>query len=380
MVENNKEILNIVITGGPCGGKTTALDSLAKLLRSMGYVVYICPETATELINSGIKPYGEHRLDPIDFQEIATETQNDKEKTRRKAARRCPHDKVAILYDRGLLDGRAYVSKEEYQMILDKLGLKESEILASYDLVIHMVTAAIGKVSAYTTSNNKARTETVEEAKEKDNAVMESYSNHPNFFIVNNDCDFDEKIERVCNIIRAFIGENAVIKRERYLLDLEDIDFEVCGNNMLEEYIEEFVKKYDTDEDEVYARSTINGYSYFTYTKNRFLPDGSKVSTCKTISKEEYINELEKIKGSVIYKTRYNFIDQGERYRLDFCEIDGKYMYILERDVSNVNKKPLPYFINNGYDITNNRDYDDDSLFVDHNINQVVKKKRKRGN
>lgn len=373
MVENNKEILNIVITGGPCGGKTTALDSLAKLLRSMGYVVYICPETATELINSGIKPYGEHRLDPIDFQEIVTETQNDKEKTRRKAARRCPHDKVAILYDRGLLDGRAYVSKEEYQMILDKLGLKESEILASYDLVIHMVTAAIGKVSAYTTSNNKARTETVEEAKEKDNAVMESYSNHPNFFIVNNDCNFDEKIERVCNIIRAFIGENSVIKREKYLLELEDIDFEICGNNMLEEYIEEFVKKENDDEDEVYTKSTINEYSYFTYTKNRFLPDGSKVSTCKTISKEEYVYELERINKKPIHKTRYNFIDKGERYRLDFCDIDGEYIYILERDVSNINKTPLPYFIHNGVDITKNRNYDDDNMYIDRNAKQLIK-------
>ena len=28
----NKELLNIVVTGGPCGGKTTALDELPKFI------------------------------------------------------------------------------------------------------------------------------------------------------------------------------------------------------------------------------------------------------------------------------------------------------------------------------------------------------------
>ena len=77
-----KNIFNIVVTGGPCGGKTTALDELLKLLRSYGYTVYIVSEVATELINDGI---------------------------RREAALKCPNDNVAILYDRGVHDNKAFL-------------------------------------------------------------------------------------------------------------------------------------------------------------------------------------------------------------------------------------------------------------------------------
>ena len=371
-----KKILNIVITGGPCGGKTTAMDDLAKLLRSLGYIVYICPEAATYVINNGIKPFGAHRLNGRDFQKIVSKTQKYHEEISRDSANACPNDKVAILYDRGLLDGRAYVGNEVFQEILNEIGITESEILSNYDLVIHMVTAAIGAEKFYTTDNNTARTETPEEAREKDHATMESYSNHPNFYIVNNNGTFDEKRQMVENIIRLYIGEEPVIKKERYLVDIRDIDFELCNNTILEEEIEEFVKKYDNAEDEVYSRSMVNEHSYFTYTKNRFQKDGSKVSTCRTIDKSIYLDELAKIKGNVIHKTRYNFIDGGERYRLDFYDINDGNFCILERDVTNINKKPLPYFIYNATNITNNRNYDDDSIFIDYNIDQIVKKKK----
>ena len=49
-----KKIHNIVITGGPCGGKTTALEKISKTFREMGYLVLIVNETATELIRDGI--------------------------------------------------------------------------------------------------------------------------------------------------------------------------------------------------------------------------------------------------------------------------------------------------------------------------------------
>ena len=44
------EITKIVITGGPCAGKTTALSWIQSNFTKLGYTVLFVPETATELI------------------------------------------------------------------------------------------------------------------------------------------------------------------------------------------------------------------------------------------------------------------------------------------------------------------------------------------
>ena len=53
----------IVITGGPCAGKTTAIEFIKKALTEKGYLVLCIPETATELICGGITPWGMKTLD-----------------------------------------------------------------------------------------------------------------------------------------------------------------------------------------------------------------------------------------------------------------------------------------------------------------------------
>ena len=133
----NKDLLNIVVTGGPCGGKTTALDELTKLLRSYGYNVIIVPETATEMMNNGILPYGDNGLEGKDFQELLLDLQLAKEKVARESSKRNRAKKTAIIYDRGVLDNRAYLDDETFQSFLKARGISESEILSSYDLVIH---------------------------------------------------------------------------------------------------------------------------------------------------------------------------------------------------------------------------------------------------
>ena len=51
-----KEILKIVITGGPCAGKTSALRRIKERYSKLGFEVVHIPETATELISGGISP------------------------------------------------------------------------------------------------------------------------------------------------------------------------------------------------------------------------------------------------------------------------------------------------------------------------------------
>ena len=50
------EITKIVLTGGPCAGKTTAMSRIQTHFTKMGYTVLFIPETATELITGGVAP------------------------------------------------------------------------------------------------------------------------------------------------------------------------------------------------------------------------------------------------------------------------------------------------------------------------------------
>ena len=51
------KISKIVITGGPCAGKTTAMSWIQNVFSQMGYTVLFVPETATELISGGVAPW-----------------------------------------------------------------------------------------------------------------------------------------------------------------------------------------------------------------------------------------------------------------------------------------------------------------------------------
>ena len=51
-----KDIKKLVITGGPCAGKSTALKTVKESLENIGYTVLLLPELATDLITSGISP------------------------------------------------------------------------------------------------------------------------------------------------------------------------------------------------------------------------------------------------------------------------------------------------------------------------------------
>ena len=57
-VPPTKRVHKLVLTGGPCGGKTTGQAHLATFFESLGWKVFRVPETATVLMSGGIS-FGE---------------------------------------------------------------------------------------------------------------------------------------------------------------------------------------------------------------------------------------------------------------------------------------------------------------------------------
>ena len=211
-------IKKIVLTGGPCAGKTTVLSILEKELKEKGYKVFIVNESATELINGGITPH-EDGLGMYNFQKLILAYQYQKEEIYNRAVLDTSEEDIIIIYDRGILDNRAYITDFEFSGILNELSnfigrkIDEFDLLSRYDMIIHLETSAYSR--GYSLENNKARYESLEEAILLDRRIVNSWSMHDNFHIVKSTDCFDEKIDVVKDLVYKCIGDNATYKRIR---------------------------------------------------------------------------------------------------------------------------------------------------------------------
>lgn len=196
------KIWKFVITGGPCAGKTEAVKIIKQDLIKKGLKVIAVPETATELISSEITPW---ELGRNKFQFLLLERSLNKEITAEKAAE-CFDQDVVIIYDRGLLDGKAYMQAEPFMNELKKYNEDEKTVLDRYNAVFHLVTTANGAEDFYTLANNEARTESIEEAINLDNKLKDTWSSHKNFKIIDNSTNFELKMKRLINEIDNIIN------------------------------------------------------------------------------------------------------------------------------------------------------------------------------
>ena len=113
------EITKIVITGGPCAGKTTAMSWIQSNFTKLGYTVLFVPETATELITGGVAPWtcGTN----ADYQKCQMKLQLEKERIFEQGASTMPVEKVLIVCDRGTLDNKAYMTSLDFASFLHAL-------------------------------------------------------------------------------------------------------------------------------------------------------------------------------------------------------------------------------------------------------------------
>ena len=146
------EVIKIVLTGGPCAGKTTALKYIEKEIINNGMKVITADEEATKLILSGNTPQNMGRYE---FHELLFKNQLDTETKLIKYAEEMSEEKVVLLFDRGLLDNKAFVTQEEFDKYSSLYGCNEDIIRNSYDAVFHLVTSANGKEESYTLENNQ---------------------------------------------------------------------------------------------------------------------------------------------------------------------------------------------------------------------------------
>lgn len=200
-----KSITKIVLTGGPCSGKSTFIDMATDIFSKKGYRVFVDHESATDLITGGISPA---TMGMYNFQKYCIELQKKKEELFCMAADEINAEKVLIFYDRGILDDKGYVTPEEFTEILQSLDIDESTLCDRYDMVLHLTTTAMNNTQFYTFVNNAARYEGIDEARKIDKTILDSWAVHPNRVVIKDEESFDTKIQ---NAIKA-VGEYIVRK------------------------------------------------------------------------------------------------------------------------------------------------------------------------
>jgi len=311
-------ITKIVITGGPCAGKSTAMSWIQNAFTQEGYTVLFVPETATELITGGVAPWtcGTN----ADFQKCLIRLQLEKEKTFTAAAQTMSTEKVLIVCDRGALDNKAYMQAEEFAQILLDMGMSEVELRDSYDAVFHLVTAAKGAAEFYTTANNAARTETVEQATALDDKLISAWTGHPHLRIIDNMTEFEGKMKRLIAEISAFLGEPEPLEIERkFLIEYPDVaQLEANPNCQRIEIIQTYLRSSDGEEVRVRQRGMDGHYIYFQTTKRK-ISELKRIEVEKRLSKEEYLTLLMEADTSKrqIRKTRYCLTYEGQYFEID---------------------------------------------------------------
>lgn len=353
----------IVLTGGPCGGKSAALAKIAERLDGLGYQVYCIPEAATQLILAGSNPVGKTPSDGFRFQAAVIQLQDAWEKTIREQAKHCGRNAV-ILLDRGLWDGAAYVNREQWGEILRENRIATIERDLRYDAVLHLVTAANGAEEAYTTANNKARRESPAEAREADQRTMDAWTGHPHLRIIGNETGFEEKIHRALKEITSYLGEPEPIETER--------KFTVAINpsqlNALPHATSDIVQHYlNTPEGELRLRRRGRD-GQWAYTRNQKIdiPDrpGSRIEFESRISGEDYWNLLAQYpEAPKVTKTRTCIVYRGTYFELDKIELpDGKFLDLLEVETEETGEVNPPPGIWITDEVTHNKKYHNRSL------------------
>ena len=199
-----KLVAKIVLTGGPCAGKTTTITKVEEHLIERGYHVLVLNECATEMIKGGIRPFGDYKATVYDFENEILNLQLYKEKRYKDFIEKYDDDaKVVILYDRGSVDIKAYLGEDNYNKILKENHLKNEDLLNEYDLVIHMTTVAKEEENKYSNASNKARFEEAKEAIDLDRRTNEAWSKHKNLKVAPV-CDL---LEEKINIVIGYIDE-----------------------------------------------------------------------------------------------------------------------------------------------------------------------------
>ena len=363
-------IRKIVLTGGPCAGKTTALVRVIEHFNSRGFKVFCVPEVPTIYSLAGWNYLTPNRQLYFEGERAILETQLALEDHFMRLASVCAKP-VLIVCDRGAMDISAYIAPEEWESICGEAGTNSNVLRERYDAVLHLVSAADGAEQYYTTATNSTRYEKADEeglrmARELDKKVIKAWTGHPHLRVINNHDDFERKMQRVLREISNVLGLPQPVTEERkYLVEVTGQLPETIDSDILQTYL----VSEPGAEIRLRRRSWPSGKVVNVHnTKKRTAP-GEQIETERQVENALYESLLQQADPyrQSISKLRQSFIWKGQYFELDTYRgpLDG--LVILEtKGIADAEDVNFPPFIRVIKEITGNKEY--------YNYNLALKK------
>ena len=357
----NNNITRIVLTGGPCAGKTTALAKIIEHFGSLGYQVFTLPEVPTMFTAAGMNYLTQNKGYFYEGEKATLEVQLALEDKFTRMAQECSEPCI-IVCDRGTMDISAYMQPEMWETLTRAVGTSSAELRERYDAVLHLVSAADGAEQYYTTANNAQRYEQMDEeglriARSLDKKVIKAWTGHPHLRVINNHDDFEAKMRRVLKEISSVLGLPQPIEEERkYIIEITG----QLPDDCIESDIAQTYLQGDEDtEIRLRKRGWDNKYVYVHTTKK-------KTSANEELVTERQINNslYEMMLGladpacQTIVKRRQSFIWQGQYFEIDTYRQQLEGLVILEtKGITEGEPVKFPPFVKVVREITGDKDY-----------------------
>ncbi|MDP3726564.1 MAG: AAA family ATPase [bacterium] len=346
----SNQIPKLVLTGGPCGGKTTALQYLKEKLKDYGFTIFIIPEIPTEFILNGITP-GANGFTVNQFQEFLFDEVLRREALYMKMAYASQTERKILICDRGLLDILAYSDAKLFEFWLDKRGLSLIKARDErYDAIFHLVTAALGAENFYTTENNRARSEkTLEEAREKDVRILEAWNGHPHLHVVDNSTDFEGKMRRLLKKICHALGVPVPLEIERkFLIHPPELKhFRVPTQVIIIE--QAYLVSADSTVERRVRKREQSGSAMFLETIKQGIRSGVRAEKEWPISETRYLSAIayeQAMDSVIIRKNRLCFPYEHQYFEMDCFLEPYKNLWLLEIELTEEQQEiKLPPFI-----------------------------------
>lgn len=358
-------IIKIVLTGGPCAGKTTAMVRIIEHFTGLGYQVFSLPEVPTMFSTSGVNYLTDNKKFFYQAEKATLKLQLEMEDLYYEMAQEC-NKPVIIVCDRGTMDISTYLTEDMWMAILNEGGYNEVALRdARYDAVLHMVTAAKGAEEFYTTANNQYRSEGVELARELDDRQIKAWTGHHHLRIIDNEVSFEKKLHRVLEEISNVLGTPVPIEQERKYI------VEVVGeipNCTESEITQTYIQTEEDEEVRIRRRGKQGSYVYFL-TKKKKVSETEQIETERKITPRHYVELLHMADPlrETIVKTRKNFVWHGQYFELDSYIQPNIGLNILEIEgVKEPENLKFPPFLKVIEDVTGKKEYYNYNLSVKH--------------
>jgi CYTH domain-containing protein/predicted ATPase len=347
-------IRELVLSGGPCAGKSSCLPALTEFLRDRGWQTIIAPEIASMVMDGGFSLSGHKGVHYSAVAVALIEFQSNRRESYRALAHASGQDTI-ILYDRGECDAAAYIGEELFSKIAAR---SLSQYAQSYDGILLLHSLAFDQPEQYAAlmHSNPHRSENAEKAALLDKQTFQAWLGG-HCASVANSSDWEAKQRQVCSEAARLLGipERLEIERKWVLEAAPKLpDTARLSVEIEQKYLE------GEWEERIRKRSDKWGTVYVRTQKTEVSPGVREEE--EWMATEAEWNRAQMLPGTqAILKTRTILADEGRIWEVDeFHSPPG--LWIVEVELASLEEElTLPSWLK-GREVTKDKTFSNRQL------------------